>query len=81
MPATYRPKCGAGCDGRWTRAPVASLLRLAMDDAHGHKPRTVDRAKQSLNLTATKAGFDGGWAWKLPEAAKYANTDEERQHD
>ena len=64
--------------------PVATKEIRAAASAHGHKPRTVDRAKQSLNITATKAGFDGGWAWKLPEAAKYAknaNTDEERQHD
>jgi hypothetical protein len=29
--------------------------------AHGHKPGTVDRAKQTLNITATKVGFEGGW--------------------
>jgi putative DNA primase/helicase len=61
--------------------PVATKEIRAAASAHGHKPRTVDRAKQNLTITATKAGFDGGWAWKLPEAAKYANTDEERQHD
>jgi putative DNA primase/helicase len=64
--------------------PVATKEIRAAASAHGHKARTIDRAKQNLNITATKAGFDGGWAWKLPEAAKYAknaNSDEERQHD
>jgi putative DNA primase/helicase len=63
--------------------PVATKEIRKAAQAHGHKPRTVDRAKQTLNITATKVGFEGGWAWKLPEPnnAKYANTDEERQHD
>jgi putative DNA primase/helicase len=63
--------------------PVATKEIRKAAQAHGHKPRTVDRAKQTLNITATKVGFEGGWAWKLPEPnnAKYAKTDEERQHD
>jgi len=60
--------------------PVATKEIRAAASAHGHKPRTVDRAKQTLNITATKAGFGGGWAWKLPEP-KYAKTDEVRHDD
>ena len=62
--------------------PVATKEIRDAAKAHGHKPRTVDRAKQTLNITATKAGFGaaGGWAWKLPEP-KYANHAKERQHD
>jgi putative DNA primase/helicase len=62
--------------------PVATKEIRDAAKAHGHKPRTVDRAKQTLNITATKAGFGaaGGWAWKLPEP-KYANHSKERQHD
>jgi len=60
--------------------PVATKEIRTAASAHGHKPRTVDRAKQTLNITATKAGFEGGWAWKLPEP-KNAKPDEERQHD
>jgi putative DNA primase/helicase len=64
--------------------PVATKEIRQAAQAHGHKPRTVDRAKQTLGITATKVGFEGGWAWKLPEPnnAKYANSHpEERQHD
>jgi putative DNA primase/helicase len=48
--------------------------------AHGHRWRTVERAKGTLGIMATKDGFAGGWAWKPPEA-KTANFNEVRQHD
>ena len=31
---------------------------------------TVRRAKDSLMVTAGKAGLDGGWVWVLPEDAQ-----------
>jgi putative DNA primase/helicase len=60
--------------------PVATKEIKAAADAHGHRWRTLERAKGTLGVSATKAGFAGGWAWKLPEA-KTANFNEDRQHD
>jgi putative DNA primase/helicase len=28
---------------------------------------TVRRAADDLGITAVKTGFDGGWAWRLPD--------------
>jgi hypothetical protein len=39
----------------------------------GIKERTLDRAKQRLNVKAAKDGFHGGWYWSLPpKSAKSA---------
>jgi putative DNA primase/helicase len=60
--------------------PIATKEIKTAAAAHGHRWRTVERAKGTLGVTATKEGFAGGWAWKLSEM-KTANPDEDRQHD
>ena len=60
--------------------PMATKEIKTAAGAHGHRWRTVERAKGTLGITATKEGFAGGWAWKLPEP-NTANPDEDRQHD
>jgi hypothetical protein len=42
-----------------------------------HRWRTLERAKGTLGVAVTKAGFAGGWAWKLPEV-KTGNLNEDR---
>jgi putative DNA primase/helicase len=61
-------------------SPAATKEIKTAAAAHGHRWRTVERAKGTLGITATKEGFAGGWAWKLPET-KTANFNEDRQHD
>jgi putative DNA primase/helicase len=61
-------------------SPVATKEIKTAAAAHGHRWRTVERAKGTLGIEATKEGFAGGWAWKLPES-KTANFNEDRQHD
>jgi hypothetical protein len=59
-------------------SPVATREIKTAAAAHGHRWHTVERAKDTLGTMATKEGFAGGWAWKLPEA-KTANFNEDRQ--
>jgi putative DNA primase/helicase len=47
--------------------PVATLREEAA--AAGHSWGTVRRAYKALGVTAEKADFTGGWAWRLPEEA------------
>jgi hypothetical protein len=52
--------------------------------AHGHKWRTVERAKKTLGIAAAKAtgGPTTAWSWSLPVETKTANTDrQDRHHD
>jgi putative DNA primase/helicase len=61
--------------------PVATKDLKAAAAAHGHKWRTVERAKAQLEIMATK-GTDGpsaGWSWQLP-APKTANSHSEDRH-
>jgi putative DNA primase/helicase len=60
--------------------PVPTKELQAAAKAHGHAWRTVERAKGALGVTATKAGFHGTWAWKLPDANTVTSDDEDRQH-
>jgi putative DNA primase/helicase len=45
---------------------VAELQREAK--AAGYFWSTVRRAQDDLGITAQKTAYDGGWAWRLPEA-------------
>jgi putative DNA primase/helicase len=60
--------------------PVTTLELRAAANAHGHAWRTLQRIKDDLGIVATKAGFKGAWAWRLPEP-KSAMGAEGRQHD
>ena len=60
--------------------PVTTVEIRAAADAHGHAWRTLRRIKDDLGIVATKAGFKGGWAWRLPEP-KSAIADAEGGHD
>lgn len=60
--------------------PVTTLELRAAANAHGHAWRTLQRIKDDLGIVATKAGFKGAWAWRLPEP-KSAIGAEGRQHD
>lgn len=60
--------------------PVTTLELRAAANAHGHAWRTLQRIKDDLGIVATKAGFKGTWAWRLPEP-KSAIVAEGRQHD
>jgi hypothetical protein len=35
--------------------------------ANGISGRTLDRARDKLGITATKAGYEEGWQWSLPK--------------
>ena len=50
-------------------------------NAHGHAWRTLQRIKDDLGIVATKAGFKGSWAWRLPEPKSAIRDAEGRQHD
>ncbi|BBL75056.1 AAA family ATPase [Methylomagnum ishizawai] len=54
--------------------PVKGLQADA--EGNGHSWRTVVRAKEALNIEASKNGTKGGWNWSLP---KNANPSEECQ--
>jgi putative DNA primase/helicase len=55
--------------------PVATREIKAAANAHGHAWRTLNRAKDSLDVKATRDGFgkDGVWSWQLPPPPKNAN--------
>ena len=48
--------------------PVAARDLRAAAQAHGHRWRSLERAKEELGVRATKRGFGlgGTWAWQLP---------------
>ena len=46
-------------------------------EAAGLSWRTIERAKSSLGIVACKAGFGGGWSWRLKDANP-ANTAREQ---
>lgn len=60
--------------------PVTTLELRAAANAHGRVWRTLQRIKDDLGIVATKAGFKGAWAWRLPEP-KSAIGAEGRQDD
>ncbi len=60
--------------------PVATRELKQAAAAHGHRWRTVERAKDRLHVVAVKSGFATGWAWQLP-TPNTANTHEDRQQD
>ena len=64
------------------QGPVATKDLKAAASAHGHSWRTIERAKKELEVTATKDGFQGAWAWQMPEpkTANTANYDPEGRH-
>ena len=60
--------------------PVSTVEICEVANAHGHAWRTLRRIKDDLGIVAAKAGFKGGWAWRLPEP-KSAIADVEGCHD
>src|SRR5262245_35750751 len=48
------------------RAVPTKVLQAAAK-AHGHQWRTIGRAEKNLEIAATKEGFQGAWAWRLPD--------------
>lgn len=44
--------------------PATQIIRAAREI--GIAERTLNRAKKSLGVLAEKAGFEGGWSWRLP---------------
>jgi len=62
--------------------PVAQKEVKDAAAAHGHKLRTLERAKKSLGVTASKSkgSLTAGWMWQLP-SPNTANTYEGRRHD
>jgi putative DNA primase/helicase len=61
--------------------PVAARDLRAAAQAHGHRWRSLERAKEVLGVHATKRGFGlgGTWAWQLP--APVVGGDEDRQRE
>lgn len=49
--------------------PAPAAVVKAKLERQGVAPRTLDRAKASLGVEASPAGFGGEWIWKLPESA------------
>ena len=82
-------RCPGRCRGVLARHPQGRPRGHQGDQGGGQRPWPLAGGrwtgpKQTLGITATKVGFEGGWAWKLPEPnnAKNANSHaEERQHD
>lgn len=48
--------------------PTEAANVMAMADDEGISERTMQRAAEALGVVKSKAGFDGGWVWALPEA-------------
>jgi hypothetical protein len=64
--------------------PVATRDIKSAAAAHGHKWRTVERAKAVIGITASKATGSPttGWSWQLPAETNTANFDhQDRHHD
>lgn len=49
--------------------PVAAAEVRSRAKDEGHAERTLKRAKAALSVKSVKSSADGGWEWKLPEAA------------
>lgn len=45
--------------------PASEIQKLARDA--GHTSKSLRSARGSLGVKPTKAGFDGGWMWALPD--------------
>ena len=45
--------------------PASEIQKLARDA--GHTPKSLRSARAALGVKPTKAGFDGGWVWALPD--------------
>jgi putative DNA primase/helicase len=60
--------------------PISTKDIAEAAKAHGHAWRTVKRAKDSLGIKATKAGFKSGWAWQMPLPPKETNPAAEEGH-
>lgn len=56
--------------------PSADVYKRASQD--GHSKRTIDRAKDSLNVIVEKSGFQGKWQMRLPKETQRTATSEER---
>lgn len=61
--------------GKWLLDYLVDGPRLATEVITaaiqaGHKERTVIRARDSVKVICRKAGFDDGWVWEHPTAAK-----------
>jgi hypothetical protein len=50
--------------GKPASEPSLTCWRVTMAD---NTTRTVERVKKSLDVVATKGGFQGAWAWRLPD--------------
>jgi putative DNA primase/helicase len=61
--------------------PVATREIKAAAQAHGHRWRTVERAKSGLGVVAVKGGFNAGWAWQLPPPNTANEGVQDRQQD
>jgi len=59
--------------------PTKELQQAAK--AHGHQWRTIERAEKDLGVVATKEGFQGAWAWCLPDPKAANIYAKGRQHD
>src|SRR5262249_53159785 len=61
--------------------PVAARDLRTAAQAHGHRWRSLERAKEGLGVRAVKRGFgaDGAWAWQLP--ASKAGPDGESRNE
>ncbi|MGH8429692.1 MAG: AAA family ATPase, partial [Solimonas sp.] len=62
------------------KGPIATKEVKAAAEAHGHRWRTVERAKGLLGVTAIKRGLKGRWAWQLPPS-KTASSSPDRQQE
>jgi hypothetical protein len=58
--------------------PLKAVDAKARAAADGIAPRTLDRAKSTLNVETTRQGFGGPWVWALP-ARSAPSSPEERQ--
>jgi len=55
-----------------TDLPANRIKELASQA--GISSRTLRRAADKIGIRRTKAGFQGGWVWQLPETSKVAKT-------
>jgi hypothetical protein len=49
------------------KGPVAEEQLLNSAEARGISGATLRRAKQQLGVVSKKQGFEGRWAWRMPE--------------
>lgn len=50
--------------------PVAQVEIIQRGEREGFAKRTIRRAKDALGLESRKSGFQGKWAWVLPETQR-----------